>query len=51
MASTNEHKTTDLDSLEQGLGNGDKRTTPAIDSQTVTQQESSVLEVRTLRQI
>jgi hypothetical protein len=46
MASTNEHKTTDLDSVEQGSGNGEKPTTPAVNSHALESQEPSVLEVR-----
>jgi hypothetical protein len=46
MASANEHKTVDLDSVEQGSGNGEKPTTPAVNSHALESQEPSVLEVR-----
>jgi hypothetical protein len=49
MAHANEHKTTDLDLVEQGSGNGEKPTTPAVNSQAPEPEEPSVLEVRTLR--
>jgi hypothetical protein len=45
MASANEHKTTDLDSVEHSPGNSEKPTTPAVNSHALESQEPSVLEV------